>query len=135
MVIGSTPWAHRRRPEPVHLLVIENDQGDYARLQEALASSSHELVFRRVEVEHECREALEGETRWDAVIAAYRNPHLDGLRALRILKERGLDLPFLVISAEGGEESAVEAMKAGAHDYLAKERLQRLVPALERELR
>jgi two-component system, cell cycle sensor histidine kinase and response regulator CckA len=134
MVVGSTPWSHRRRPEPVHLLVIENDQDDYVRLQRALASSAHELVCRRVETEPEFREALE-DTRWDAVIAAYRNPHLDGLTALRIIKDRGLDLPFLVVSAEGGEESAVEAMKAGAHDYLAKDRLQRLVPALERELR
>lgn len=86
----------------------------------------------------ETREALEAAlTRqpWDLVVADYRLPRFDGLSALGLVKERGLDIPFIVVSGFITEEAAVATMKAGAHDYLMKDKLARLGPAVERELR
>src|SRR5204862_799353 len=67
--------------------------------------------------------------------ADYNHPDVDAATALRILQESGLDLPFIIVSGGIGEDIAVSAMKAGAHDYLMKGNLSRLVPAVERELR
>jgi PAS domain S-box-containing protein len=72
---------------------------------------------------------------WDVVISDYVMPRFSGLGALRLLKESGLDLPFIVISGKIGEDIAVEAMKAGAHDYIMKEKLARLIPTVQRELK
>lgn len=80
------------------------------------------------------RAALMGRT-WDAVISDWSMPSFSAPAALEILKESGLDLPFIIASGTIGEESAVAAMRAGAHDFVTKEKLARLVPTLERELR
>jgi PAS domain S-box-containing protein len=73
--------------------------------------------------------------KWDAVISDWSMPSFSAPAALEILKESGLDLPFIIASGTIGEESAVAAMRAGAHDFVTKEKLARLVPTLERELR
>lgn len=78
--------------------------------------------------------ALE-ETGWDLIICDYSMPGFDGLTALAILEENNIDIPFILVSGAIGEELAVKAMKAGANDYLMKDNLQRLVPAIERELK
>jgi PAS domain S-box-containing protein len=72
---------------------------------------------------------------WDHVIADYTLPEFNGLTALALVKERGLDLPFIIVSGSFGEDIAVAAMKAGAHDYIMKNNLTRLIPTVERELR
>ncbi|HVN84104.1 MAG TPA: hybrid sensor histidine kinase/response regulator [Candidatus Binatia bacterium] len=72
---------------------------------------------------------------WDLVICDYSLPRFSGPAALRVLHASGLDLPFIIVSGDVGEEFAVEMMRAGAHDYLMKDRLARLVPAVTRELR
>ncbi len=72
---------------------------------------------------------------WDLVIADYVMPRFSGLDALKLLQDRGPDLPFIIVSGKIGEDVAVEAMKAGAHDYLLKDNLTRLNLAVERELR
>ena len=79
--------------------------------------------------------ALEEPQSWDIVIADYSMPQFSAIAALEVLKERGLDLPFVIVSGKIGEDTAVAAMKAGAHDYLVKGKLSRLIPAVERELR
>jgi diguanylate cyclase (GGDEF)-like protein/PAS domain S-box-containing protein len=79
------------------------------------------------------REALEKEC-WDVVISDYVLPRFTGLQALDLMRDRGLDLPFIMVSGKVGEDVAVEAMKAGAHDYLVKGHLARLIPAIKREL-
>ena len=71
---------------------------------------------------------------WDIVISDYVLPRFGGLEALKVLKDSGLDLPFIIISGKIGEDTAVEAMRAGAHDYIMKDRLTRLTPAIQREL-
>lgn len=75
------------------------------------------------------------EQMWDIIISDYSMPHFSGLAALAILKETEIDLPFIILSGAIGEETTVEAMKAGAHDYVMKGNLTRLIPAIERELR
>src|SRR5439155_3417324 len=72
---------------------------------------------------------------WDVVIADYVMPRFDGLAALALVKEKGLDLPFIIVSGHITDQTAVAAMKAGAHDYVMKDKLARLGPAVERELR
>ena len=129
-----TPWPRPTEPPPIQVLVVESDEDDFASIRRELEQSSHVFVFRRVETGPEFRDALT-EARWDAVIAAYRNPALDGLAALTVVDEVAADVPVLMVSGKVGEEAAVEAMKAGARDFLTKDRLHRLVPALERELR
>jgi len=72
---------------------------------------------------------------WDLIICDYNMPGFDGITALGILKERHIDIPFILVSGAIGEELAVQAMKAGANDYMMKDSLKRLVPAIERELK
>src|SRR5205807_10535917 len=72
---------------------------------------------------------------WDMVIADYSVPNLNSMAALGLLKERGHDLPFIIVSGAITEETAVATMKAGAHDYLLKGNLKRLLPAIDREVR
>src|SRR5438034_328894 len=72
---------------------------------------------------------------WDILFADYSMPHFSGTAALALVRERGLDLPFIFVSATIGEDTAVEAMRAGAQDYVTKGNLKRLLPAVERELR
>ena len=72
---------------------------------------------------------------WDVIIADYQLPEIDAPAALAVLHESGLDLPFLVVSGAMGEDLAVAIMKAGAHDYLNKDSLARLAPAVRREIR
>ena len=64
---------------------------------------------------------------WDIILADYNLPQFTGLRALELMKERGLDIPFIIISAALGEDKAIEAMRAGASDYVMKDKLGRLL--------
>ena len=77
--------------------------------------------------------ALEG-GEWDIILCDYSMPHFDALKALNVLRQSELDIPFIIISGTVGEEVAVKAMLTGANDYLPKDNLTRLVPAIEREL-
>ena len=72
---------------------------------------------------------------WDVVISDYLLPRFNGLAALALVKEKALDLPFIIVSGHITDATAVGAMKAGAHDYVMKDNLTRLGPAVERELR
>ena len=80
-------------------------------------------------------EATLAEQAWDVVVADYVMPHFSGLDALALVRQLGLDLPFIIVSGHITEDTAVAAMKAGAHDYVMKDNLTRLGPAVERELR
>ncbi|HUP50143.1 MAG TPA: EAL domain-containing protein [Thermoanaerobaculia bacterium] len=75
------------------------------------------------------------EQTWDLIVADYSLPHFSAVRALDLLNEKGLDIPFIILSGTIGEETAVEAMRAGAHDYIMKGSSARLIPAIDRELR
>ena len=121
-------------PEPLRVLIVEDSEDDAALLVRELRRGGWMPHFARVETAEEMRAALDHEP-WDLVVADYALPQFSAPAALAVLKERGLDLPFIIVSGTIGEDTAVAAMKAGAHDYLMKGNYARLVPALQRELR
>src|ERR1017187_10029992 len=115
-------------------LIADDSEDDVFFLVRELRKAGYELVHERVATAPAMKAALERQT-WDIVISDYEMPHFGGFEALQLLKESGHDLPFILVSAVVSEETAVAAMKAGAHDYLMKRKLARLAPAIERELR
>ena len=119
--------------KPIRILYIEDSTNDAELVIHALVKAGWEPDFERMQTAEAMRQALEKKS-WDVILSDYRLPQFSGLSALAILKESGLDIPFIIVSGAIGEETAVEAMKAGANDYIMKDHLQRLGPALEREL-
>ncbi len=119
---------------PLHVLVIEDSADDALLLEIELQRAGYAPVCQRVETPAALAAALERQ-KWDLILADYHLPHFDGLAALAIVKEKGLDLPFIIVSGYITEDTAVAAMKAGAHDFVMKDKLARLGPAVERELR
>jgi signal transduction histidine kinase len=115
-------------------LLIEDSGDDASLLEAALRRAGYAPVCQRVETQQAMEAAL-AQQAWDLIIADYRLPQFDGLTALALVKEKGLDVPFIIVSGYITEETAVAAMKAGAHDYLMKDKLARLGPAVDRELR
>ncbi|MBN1478365.1 GAF domain-containing protein [Candidatus Sumerlaeota bacterium] len=120
--------------EPLRALIVEDSEDDALLVVRLLQRGGYDVAFERVETSEAMRSALTREV-WEVVLCDHNLPRFDSHRALSVLQESGLDLPFLIISGSIGEETAVAAMKAGAHDFLLKERLGRLVPAVDRELR
>jgi PAS domain S-box-containing protein len=120
--------------EPLRVLQIEDSESDAALIVRALEKARYQVEWERVEDAAGMRAAL-AERAWDVIIADYYLPQFDASAALAILRDSGRDIPFIVVSGRMGEDTAVEMMKAGAHDYLLKDKLARLGPAVERELR
>lgn len=117
----------------LRVLLVEDSEDDALLVLQQLQRGGYTLQVKRVETALVMKAALE-ET-WDIVIADYSLPQLNALAALKLVQETGQDLPFIIVSGHIGEELAVAAMKAGVHDYVMKNNLTRLVPAVERELR
>ncbi|MBI4524182.1 MAG: response regulator [Deltaproteobacteria bacterium] len=120
--------------EQLKVLIVEDSEDDALLLLRELRRGKHKVLFERVETPASMKAALARE-RWDIILSDYVLPVFGGLEALKILKKSGQDLPFIIVSGKIGEDVAVGAMKAGAHDYIIKSSLRRLVPAVERELR
>src|SRR5688572_29637067 len=99
-----------------------------------LQTAGFKVDHLRVETEPDMRRALD-ERAWDVIISDFAMPRFSGPAALAVLKETQHDIPFIMVSGTVGEETAVAALKAGAHDFLSKHNLKRFIPALERELR
>jgi diguanylate cyclase (GGDEF)-like protein len=115
------------------LLLVEDSDLDAAHLLLELRRSGFDPLVRRVELREEFEEALR-EGPWDVIISDYHLPRFSAPDALALYRMSGLDVPFIVVSGAIGEETAVELMRAGAHDYLLKHRLTRLGAAVEREI-
>lgn len=113
--------------------MIEDSDFDAELLLALLKRGGYEIAHARVESAAALREALARD--WEIIIADYNLPQFDALAALEIVKQSGKDIPFIIVSGGIGESTAVAAMKAGAHDYMMKGNLARLVPVVERELR
>ncbi|MBI3609409.1 MAG: EAL domain-containing protein [Nitrospirae bacterium] len=118
----------------LRVLVVDDSEDDAALLIHELRRGGYDPTFQRVETAEAMRAALDRD-QWEVVIADYAMPRFDGPAALKVLQEAGQDIPFIIVSGSIGEEIAVSAMKAGAHDYVMKDNLKRLVTAIERELR
>lgn len=118
----------------VRLLQVEDDPSDAELAVRLLRRGGMDVFWTQVESAEQMRRLL-AEEDWDVIIADYHMPQFGAPAALRILRESGKDIPFIVVSGVIGEDLAVEMMKSGAHDYLMKENLTRLAPAVEREIR
>lgn len=119
---------------PIRILIVEDSEDDALLIARELRRAGYVFAERRVETREAFGAALDADE-WDVIISDYRLHGSTGLDALRMMQERGLDIPFILISGVMGEDVAVEAMKAGCHDYLMKGHLMRLGPAIEREMR
>jgi two-component system, cell cycle sensor histidine kinase and response regulator CckA len=121
-------------PNPLCVLIVEDSEDDVAILLRALRQGGYDIRYDRVDSAPALRASLDAGP-WDLVISDYSMPGFSGSAALAILREKGPDIPFIFLSGTIGEETAVQAMKGGAQDYLMKGNLARLVPAIARELR
>lgn len=119
--------------KPIRVLIVEDSPDDTELLMRELQRGGFEPTFERVETAPSMKDALERQT-WDIVLSDYSLPCFSGTDALKQLQRSGLDLPFIIVSGAIGEDTAVASMKAGAHDYIMKNNLTQLVPAIEREL-
>ncbi|HXF67690.1 MAG TPA: ATP-binding protein [Burkholderiales bacterium] len=117
----------------LRVLIVEDSEDDTALILRELRRGGYAPEHRRVDSAESLEQALAaGE--WDVVISDFALPGFSGASALELVKWRGLDIPFIIVSGVIGEETAVAAMKAGAHDYVMKSSLGRLVPAVRREI-
>src|SRR2546422_10030040 len=120
--------------EPLRILLAEDSESDAELIQYELKRGGLDFHSRRVQTEADFRRELD-EFQPHLVISDFSMPQFSGPRALAIARESRADIPFIFISGTIGENVAVDMMKAGADDYVMKNNLARLVPALERELR
>jgi signal transduction histidine kinase len=120
--------------KPIRVLVVEDSDDDVVLLLHELARGGYQPLHCKVETRAQMEQALT-QSEWDLVVSDYSMPTFSGLEALAVLRQLARDIPFIIVSGNIGEDVAVAAMKAGAHDYVMKRNLSRLVPAVERELR
>jgi two-component system cell cycle sensor histidine kinase/response regulator CckA len=118
---------------PLRVLMIEDSEDDAALLLRELRRGSYEVEYERVDLPDTLKSALDTKD-WDLVVSDFSMPHFSGRDALRILRAKGSDVPFIFVSGTMGEETAVAALQNGAQDYLMKTNLKRLVPAVQRAL-
>jgi PAS domain S-box-containing protein len=118
----------------LRVLIVEDQEDDATLLLRELKRGGYDVTFERVDTSADMRSALANHT-WDVIVSDYSMPMFDAPAALGVLHEFGLDLPFIISSGTVGEETAVAALRAGAHDFFVKGNLTRLIPAIEREMR
>ncbi|MBK8899734.1 MAG: response regulator [Anaerolineaceae bacterium] len=118
----------------LRVLIVEDSEDDALLLLRELRRGGYEPVHVRVEDAVAMQAALE-EREWDVVLSDYSMPRFSAPAALALLQQSGIDLPFIIVSGTIGETVAVAAMKSGAHDFLVKGQMARLIPAVEREMR
>jgi signal transduction histidine kinase len=118
----------------LRVLIVDDSENDVLFLLRALRKAGYQPIYERVWTAPAMKAALQAQV-WDIVISDYQMPNFGGFEALQLLQDSGYDLPFILVSAVVGEETAVAAMKAGAHDYMMKRNMARLAPAIERGLR
>ena len=116
----------------LRVLVVEDSEDDYQLAVAQLAAAGYEVTARLVDNAPEMSAALRES--WDIVISDHSMPRFSSMDALRLLKQTRSEVPFLIVSAAIGEETAVEALHAGASDYIMKDNLRRLAPAVERAI-
>src|SRR2546428_13296256 len=120
-------------PTPLKLLILEDSAFDAELEVGKLQAAGYECDWQQVQTREEFEASLD-RPEFELILADYNLPNFDGLSALGLLRERGLEIPFVLISGTLGEERAIESLKAGATDYVMKERLERLAPVVTRAL-
>ena len=117
----------------ISILFVEDSEDDTILVVHMLRKNGYDPSYRQVWTAEDMEDALE-KNHWDLIICDFHMPRFTGLDALKIIQNHDLDIPFLVVSGVVGEDKAVEMMLAGAHDYVMKSNLSRLLPAINREL-
>lgn len=117
----------------LHVLLVEDSEDDALLLLRELKKGGYQVEYERVDTPDAMSAALDS-GKWDIIIADHVMPHFSGLSALKLLKKKEIDLPFILVSGKIEDDIAVESMKAGAQDFINKHNFARLVPAIEREL-
>ncbi len=117
----------------IQVLLVEDSEDDALLLLRELKRGGYQVEYERVDTPEAMSAALDSR-KWDIIIADYVMPHFSGLSALKLLRKKEIDLPFILVSGKIEEDIAVGSMKAGAQDFINKNNLTRLVPAIEREL-
>jgi two-component system, LuxR family, sensor kinase FixL len=120
--------------KPLRVLMVDDSEDDVLLTVRELEMGGYDLVYDWLQTAEAMRAALQEKT-WDVILCDYRMPQFNALAALALLKETNVDIPFIIVSGAIGEETAVEAMTAGAHNYVMKGNLSRLVTTIERELK
>ena len=120
--------------KPLRVLLIEDSKQDATLILRELKQQGLAPSHERVDTAEGLKDALDRQE-WDVVLCDHAMPRFDSLTALNIITEHGLDLPFIVVSGSIGETVVAEAMRSGAYDYVLKNHLKRLVPAIEQSLR
>lgn len=117
----------------LRVLIIEDTEDDMLLLLRELEKNDYQVEYQHIESASAMQAALKN-SQLDLILCDYSLPQLQAIQALSILRNSGKDLPFIIVSGTIGEETAVEALKAGAHDFIVKGNYARLIPAIEREL-
>ncbi len=120
-------------PTELRVLLIEDDENDALLLLKELEKGGFNPISERVQTATELKARLD-EADWDIAITDYVLPEFTGPEALRIIMDHPKDIPCIMVSGKMGEEFAVEAMRNGAQDYILKDKVSRLAPAIQREL-
>src|SRR5712692_4463343 len=118
--------------KPLRLLVLEDDPQDAELALRELRRAGYDPVWRRVDDEAGFKANLDPEL--DLILADYHQPQFDALRALKLMQQAGLDIPFVIVSGAIGEDRAVAAVRLGAMDYVLKDRMARLGTAVQNAL-
>jgi len=119
--------------EPLRVLIVEDSVEDTFLIMRELQRGGFNVAFERVETAADMRSAMRGQI-WDVILSDYSMPSFSGREALALFQESDLDIPFIVVSGAMGEDLAVQMLKAGAHEYVMKDGLSRLVRAVRHEL-
>jgi signal transduction histidine kinase len=120
---------------PLKVLIVEDSEDDALLITDCLRQAGYDPDWRGIETADQLGAALASPEPWELILSDYSMPGFSGLEALRLYRNSGRDIPFILVSGSVGEERAVEAMRAGVQDYIMKDHLQRLGPAVDRELR
>src|SRR5258706_148232 len=115
---------------PIRVLMVEDSEDDAALLLQLLRQGGYEIDSARVDSASGMTRALN--QKWDIVISDHSMPQFSGTEALKMLKARDAEVPFIFVSGTIGEDAATDAMRVGAQDYVMKTNLKRLCPAVHR---
>jgi signal transduction histidine kinase len=118
---------------PLRVLIVEDSEMDCSLIVRVLSKSGYSPIYERVDSAETMNQALDSSI-WDIILCDYVLPGFGGLEAIKLLQRKGLDIPLIIVSGNVGEDIAVDAMKAGAQDYVMKGNWKRLIPAIQREL-
>lgn len=128
------PETNRSPNGKLRVLIVEDSKIEAKLIANLLKKNGYEVISERVETRDDMKSQLD-EREWDIIISDFQMPEFDGMQALQLFQAYDLDIPFILVSGKIGEESAVDLMKMGAHDYIMKGNTARLLPAIESHLK